>query len=101
MFFYQAEGQPFDDPKEAYRVQYFYLVLDQVILSLQSRFEPLKNYVELFGFLRKKLLEYILVYTVRIYINNCRQYCFDLLGLISAVKLNLVANLLLVVFKPQ
>ena len=83
MFFYQAEGQPFDDPKEAYRVQYFYLVLDQVILSLQTRFEPLQNYVELFGFLRKKLLEYILVY---IYINNCRQYCFDLLDLISAVK---------------
>ena len=46
-----------------------------------------------------------------LYIYNCRQYCFDLSGLVSAVKLcwertrltnwNLVANLLLVVFKPQ
>ena len=49
---------------------------------------------------------YIYMYTY-----NCRQYCFDLLGLVSAVKLcwertrlinfNLVANLPLMVFKPQ
>ena len=51
MFLYKAEGQLLDDPKEAYRVQCFYLVLDQAIQSLESTFEQIKNHVKLFGFL--------------------------------------------------
>lgn len=51
MFSYEAKDQAFDDPKEAYRVQCFTLVLDKAIQSLESRFMQLKSHIKLFGFL--------------------------------------------------
>ena len=33
MFLYEADDQPYDDPKEMYRVQCFHLILDQGIRS--------------------------------------------------------------------
>lgn len=51
MFSYETKDQPLDDPKEAYRIQCFNLVLDQAIQSMECRFEQLKSHVKLFGFL--------------------------------------------------
>ncbi|XP_032895465.1 uncharacterized protein LOC116985118 [Amblyraja radiata] len=51
MFSYETKDEPLDDPKEAYRLQCFNLVLDQAIQSMECRFEQLKSHVKLFGFL--------------------------------------------------
>ena len=51
MLLYEAKGQPLDDPKEVYKIQCFYVVLDQAIQSMENRFEQPKNQVKLFGFL--------------------------------------------------
>ena len=51
MFSYEAKDQAFDDPKEAYRVQCFTLMLDKAIQSLESRFKRFKSNIKLFGFL--------------------------------------------------
>ena len=38
-------------PKESFRVNYFMVVVDVAIASLKSRFEQLKTYGNIFGFL--------------------------------------------------
>ena len=51
MFSYETKDQSLYDPKEAYRVQCFSLVLDQAIQPIECRFEQLKSHVKLFEFL--------------------------------------------------
>ena len=41
---HETEGQLLEDPKEAYRIQCFNLVLDRAIQSMESGFKQLKSH---------------------------------------------------------
>ncbi|CAL4110815.1 unnamed protein product, partial [Meganyctiphanes norvegica] len=51
MFDYESADKPVSDPKEAFRVFFFNMVVDKAVQSLEPRFEQLKKHDELFGFL--------------------------------------------------
>ena len=51
MFLYDAKDEAVDDPKEAYKVKCFNVMLDKAIQSLESRFQQLKSCIKLLGFL--------------------------------------------------
>lgn len=45
-FSYEADDEPIRDPEEKFRIDFFNTLLDQAIMSLNERFEQLKNLVK-------------------------------------------------------
>lgn len=55
-FQYEHNDEVLIDPKIKYRVEFYFRILDQTITSLKNRFEELKTFTEVFGFLSANLL---------------------------------------------
>ncbi|XP_065671697.1 uncharacterized protein LOC136089574 [Hydra vulgaris] len=53
LFSYESANEPILNPETQYVVEVFDVLVDQVLLSLTSRFNQLKEFSELFGFLYK------------------------------------------------
>ena len=51
MFAYESEDEPISDPKEKFRVNYYFAILDTAISSVKERFTQLNEIARLFGFL--------------------------------------------------
>ncbi|KAG8429796.1 hypothetical protein GDO86_019188 [Hymenochirus boettgeri] len=50
-FDYESRDEPVTDPKQRFKVDFFFLVLDRVWESLNDRFEQLKEHSSMFGLL--------------------------------------------------
>lgn len=50
-FEYEAQDEAPQDPKEKFKTAYYYAILDMAIQSIEERFQQLKTYNSLFGFL--------------------------------------------------
>ena len=50
-FDYEAPDEPVDDPKQNYKVNFYFAILDVAIQSIDERFHQLNHYSSLFGFL--------------------------------------------------
>lgn len=50
-FEYECQDEPISDPKEKYRIEFFNVLLDQAIMSMNARFEQMKEHFHFFGFL--------------------------------------------------
>ena len=51
LFAYESEDEPIADPKEKFRVNYYFAILDTAISSVKERFTKLNEIARLFGFL--------------------------------------------------
>jgi len=51
MFSYEAEDESTHEPEDKYRIEFFNVLMDQALMSLNDRFEQLTNYQSNFGFL--------------------------------------------------
>jgi hypothetical protein len=50
-FSYESDDQPVTDPTENFRVSFFLVLLDKALVSLNERFQQLRNFQKGFGFL--------------------------------------------------
>lgn len=50
-FSYEARDEPIEDPKEKYKIDFFYFTIDQALNALDARFEQLSNHSNYFQFL--------------------------------------------------
>ncbi|XP_067140985.1 uncharacterized protein [Centruroides vittatus] len=50
-FLYEAQDEPIKDPKEKYKIDFFYFTIDQALNALGARFEQLSNSSNYFQFL--------------------------------------------------
>ena len=50
-FSYEARDEPIEDPKEKYKIDFFYFTIDQALNALDARFEQLSNHSKYFQFL--------------------------------------------------
>ena len=51
LFAYESEDEPIADPKENFRVNYYFAILDTAISSVKERFTQFNEIARLFGFL--------------------------------------------------
>lgn len=54
-FDYEAEDEQISDPEHNFRVNFFNVLLDQALMSIQERFDQMNNFKEIFGFLFNSL----------------------------------------------
>ncbi|XP_065677503.1 uncharacterized protein LOC136092857 [Hydra vulgaris] len=50
-FAYEAEDEPVQDPKQNFKVNFFFAILDTAIRSVEERFEQMRTIESVFGFL--------------------------------------------------
>ena len=50
-FEYEAQEEAPQDPKQKFKISFYYVVLDIAIQSVEERFQQLQQYNSLFGFL--------------------------------------------------
>lgn len=51
LFSYEGKDEPIIDPKEKFKIEFFYALVDTTIISLDERFCQLKNHSKVWGFL--------------------------------------------------
>lgn len=57
-FNYEHSDEVLVDPKIKYRVEFYFRILDQTITSLKDRFDELKTFSDVFGFLSNNFFDY-------------------------------------------
>ena len=50
-FSYEAPDEPVENPEDAYRINFFNVLMDQATMSFDERFSQLKKFQDIFGFL--------------------------------------------------
>ncbi|XP_071054435.1 zinc finger MYM-type protein 1-like [Onthophagus taurus] len=50
-FDYEAEGVSIQDPKQNYKISFYYMIIDNAVNAIQERFNQMQEYCALFGFL--------------------------------------------------
>lgn len=50
-FAYEGDDEPIQDPTDNFRISFFLVLMDQAIMSFKERFEQLKRFKGMFGFL--------------------------------------------------
>lgn len=50
-FSYEAPDEPVENPEDAYRINFFNVLVDQATMSFDERFSQLKKFQDIFGFL--------------------------------------------------
>ncbi|XP_044133368.1 zinc finger MYM-type protein 1-like [Bufo gargarizans] len=51
LFNYEGKDEPLTNPKERFKIEFFYALVDTTIMSLDERFDQLKNHTKVWGFL--------------------------------------------------
>lgn len=77
-FAYEAHDEPIEDHRTKFRIEFFNTLLDQALMSMNERFQLMKEHADLFGFL------YALSKIGSFSEEKLQKHCNDLMGILGA-----------------